>query len=143
MYAVSHGLQSEPHTSFQAVPPLPPLEVGVVGVVGTNVSLAWRPPQDSLYTEFILRYRPQDEEAAEWTEVSVSGEAGGTTLQEMLPGHQFSLQLDTASFNVPSGRPVTTLTTTAPAPINIDTLDPVLDAENVNIFYVTIRYFPN
>ena len=106
VYAVSHGLQSEPHDSFQIVPPLPPLELRVVGVVETNVSLAWRAPADSLYTEFLVRWRARSEEA-QWREESVGGEREEYTLQNMDPGQMFSLQLDTASHHVVSGQPIT------------------------------------
>ena len=92
VYAVSHGLQSAPHTSFQAVPPAPPLGLVVTGVEDTSVSLAWSPPEDSLYTgnidqsdafiatidqlEFLLRYRAVTGGRGEgaWSEVGVAGD---------------------------------------------------------------------
>ena len=132
VFAVSHGLQSEPHTSFQAVPPHPPLEVVVTKVLDTNVTLAWTPPSDSLFTEFIIRYRPVTSEA-KWSEVSVGGDKTQITLEDMLPGQQFTIQLDTASFHVTSGHPVATFTTIDPSPVTFDLVDPILDAENVTL----------
>ena len=82
VYAVSHGLQSAPHTSFQAVPPAPPLGLVVTGVEDTSVSLAWSPPEDSLYTEFLLRYRAVTGGRGEgaWSEVGVAGDQTSHTL---------------------------------------------------------------
>ena len=137
MYAVSHGLQSAPHTSFQAVPPDPPLEVLVTSVAENNVSLAWLPPKESLFTMFIIKYRalvpgpPGEEEA--WSEVPVGGDQTSHTLTNLSPGHQFTIQLNTASFNVASGQPVTTFTTIDPSPVTFDVIDPILDAENVTL----------
>ena len=124
VYAVSHGLSSEPHDSFQAVPPLPPGRLAVLAVQGNNVSLAWQPPAPpSLYTEYILRYRPADSQAA-WTEVTtapqlssllcsvqvgVEREASSATLTGLTPGTRLQIQLDSASHHVPSGRPVSVL----------------------------------
>ena len=124
VYAVSHGLSSEPHDSFQAVPPLPPGRLAVLAVQGNNVSLAWQPPAPpSLYTEYILRYRPADSPAA-WTEVTtelqfssllcslqvaVEREASSATLTSLTPGTRLQIQLDSASHHVPSGRPVSVL----------------------------------
>ena len=132
VYAVSHGLQSEPHDSFQSVPPLPPLELRVVGVVETNVSLAWTAPSDSLYTEFLIRWRARSEES-QWREESVSGERSDYTLQNMDPGEMFSLQLDTASYHVVSGQPLTATTTIDPSPVSLTQLQPILEAENVTV----------
>jgi len=132
VYAVSHGLESEPHNSFQAVPPQPPLDLVVTKVAGTNVSLAWTPPAESVYDEFLLRYRPVASEEA-WTELSIDGDKTGVTLTDMPPGQQFTLQLDCASFNVASGQPVVEFTTTDPSPVSFDQLDPILDAENVTL----------
>ena len=132
VYAVSHGLQSEPHDSFQSVPPLPPLELRVVGVVETNVSLAWVAPSDSLYTEFLIRWRARAEDA-QWREESVGGERSDYTLQNMDPGEMFSLQLDTASYRVVSGQPLTATTTIDPSPVSLTQLQPILEAENVTV----------
>ena len=132
VFAVSHGLQSEPHNSFQAVPPEPPLDVVVTQVSGTNVSLAWTPPDDSLYTEFVIRYRPVTSEQP-WSEVSVAGDETDVTLEDMSPGQQFTIQLDSVSYNVASGQPVVTFTTTDPSPVTFDTIEPILDAENITL----------
>ena len=132
VYAVSHGLRSESHDSFQSVPPRPPLDMRVTSVVESNVSLAWTPPTDSLYTEFVIRFRPRSGESL-WREVSVSSERSEYTLQDMTPGEMFSLQLDTASYHVVSGEPLVTTTTTDPSPVSLTDLPPILEAENVTV----------
>ena len=132
VYAVSHGLRSESHDSFQSVPPRPPLDMRVTSVVESNVSLAWTPPTDSLYTEFVIRFRPRSGESL-WREVSVSSDRSEYTLQDMTPGEMFSLQLDTASYHVVSGEPLVTSTTTDPSPVSLTDLPPILEAENVTV----------
>ena len=132
VYAVSHGLESEPHDSFQSVPPRPPLELRVTSVVDTNVSLAWTPPRDSLYTEFVIRFRPGSQDS-QWREVSVSNARSEFTLEDMAPGEMFSLQLDTASYHVVSGEPLVTSTTTDPSPVSLTDLPPILEAENMTV----------
>ena len=51
----------------------------------------------------------------------------------MSPGTQFTIQLDTASFNVASGEPVTAFTTIDPSPVTFDVIQPILDAENLTL----------
>ena len=133
VYAVSHGLRSEPHSSFQAVPPNPPLELVVTNVASTNVSLAWTPPDDSVFTEFLIRFRPVEASDDQWSEVRVRGDNVETVVSDMTPGTQFIIELDTVSYNVPSGAPVSTLTTIDPSPVSFDIIEPVLDAENVTL----------
>jgi len=79
VYALSHGLLSEPHISFRAVHPNPVRDLQVARVDGSAVTLAWRPPVDSLYTGYVIRYRPygQGSSAAprSWSEIpDVTGE---------------------------------------------------------------------
>ncbi len=56
VYALSHGLLSEPHISFTAVFPNPIRNLTVDRVVGNAVTLAWRPPVNSLFTGYVVRY---------------------------------------------------------------------------------------
>ena len=53
----------------------------------------------------------------------------------MDPGTQFTIQLDTASFNVASGEPVTTFTTIDPSPVTFEVIEPILDAENLTLVW--------
>jgi receptor-type tyrosine-protein phosphatase beta len=55
LYALSHGLLSEPHISFTAVYPNPPRNLTITKVDNNKVTLSWLPPQESLYTGFVIR----------------------------------------------------------------------------------------
>ena len=50
--AVSHGLQSTPHTTFTAVVPNPPTNLKIAKVEGSSISLTWTPPKTSLFTDY-------------------------------------------------------------------------------------------
>ena len=72
--AVSHGLQSTPHTTFTAVLPNPPTNLKIVKVEADTVTLAWTPPANSLFTDYRISYRPIDEDSGTapraWTGVT-------------------------------------------------------------------------
>ena len=63
VFALSHGLLSEPHISFTAVYPNPPKSLSVEKVRGNKVTLKWNSPLNSLYTGYIIRYRPEPRES--------------------------------------------------------------------------------
>ena len=50
--AVSHGLQSEPHTTHTAVLPNPAHNLSVAAVRDNTVTLRWLPPRNSRFTEY-------------------------------------------------------------------------------------------
>ena len=83
--AVSHNLQSEAHTRYQAVLPNPPRNLSIQSVDDNNITLSWIPPSDSLFTEFVIRYRAYAT-AQPWTEVTVSRNATSYVLQGLPPG---------------------------------------------------------
>jgi receptor-type tyrosine-protein phosphatase beta len=58
VYALSHGLLSEPHISFTPVYPNPPRNLSIERVRGNKVTLKWLPPLNSLYTGYVIKYRP-------------------------------------------------------------------------------------
>lgn len=53
---MSHGLLSEPYISFTAVYPNPPRNLTIQKVANNKVTLSWLPPQDSLYTGYVIRW---------------------------------------------------------------------------------------
>lgn len=72
VYALSHGLLSEPHISFTAVYPNPPRNLSVERVKGNKVTLKWQEPPNSLFTGYIIKYRPepQSRQPRSWTEIT-------------------------------------------------------------------------
>ena len=55
VYAISHTLPSEPHISFKAVYPNPIRNLTIARVIDNKITLAWVPPQESLYTGYVIR----------------------------------------------------------------------------------------
>ncbi len=55
VYALSHSLLSEPHISFTAVYPSPIRNLTIERVVDNKVTLSWLPPQESLFTGYVIR----------------------------------------------------------------------------------------
>ena len=56
LFALSHGLLSEPHESFTAVYPNPPRNLSVEKLPGNKVALKWLEPLNSLYTGYVIKY---------------------------------------------------------------------------------------
>ena len=56
VYAISHTLPSEPHVSFKAVYPNPIRNLTIARVIDNKITLAWLPPQESLYTGYVIRF---------------------------------------------------------------------------------------
>lgn len=52
---MSHGLLSEPHEYLQAVFPHPPRNLTVRPVTSNSVHLAWEPPSDTIFSEYIVK----------------------------------------------------------------------------------------
>ena len=56
VYAISHTLPSEPHISFKAVYPNPIRNLTIARVIDNKITLAWLPPQESLFTGYVIRF---------------------------------------------------------------------------------------
>ena len=125
VYALSHNLLSEPHTLFRAVYPNPPRDFAVERVDGNKVSLKWKEPLNSLYTGYVIRYRPmpRDREPRSWTE-KVDIESNEFTLDDLDHGEEYEIELDSVSYRVPSGKPLTV--TQIIRPKAIDDFQPIL-----------------
>jgi len=139
VFAVSHGLQSEPHHSFQAVLPNPARNLTVAAVQDNRVSLRWQKPKSSLFTEFLIKYRTFGDSGpglhtGEWSQpIAVSKEATTYTVSDLTPGEQFEIQVDSSSHHVASGEPIGITQIIAPRPVSPALLQPLLDAENVTL----------
>ena len=55
VFALSHGLLSNPHISFTAVFPNPPRNLTILKVQNNRLTLKWLPPVNSLYTGYVVR----------------------------------------------------------------------------------------
>jgi len=134
--AISHGLESDKSTNqrFTAVLPNPPRNMSITGVHENVITLSWLPPLNSLYTEYVIRYRPYGEATGEqvWKEIpAIPKETTTYNLSELSPGEQFEIQVDTVSHRVPSGKPTEVAQIIAPQPVK--EIQPILDAENITL----------
>jgi len=131
LYAVSHKLQSEPHTTLTAVPPNPPRNISISSVADGKLTLSWLPPLNSLYTQYTIKYRVAGSEV-EWTEASpVSQDATEYTLTGLTPGEKFDIQVDSTSHKISSEKPLDVVQTINPHPVQ--DITPILDAENITL----------
>lgn len=131
VYALSHGLLSEPHISFTAVFPEPVRNLTIMDVVDNKVTLSWLPPQESLYTGYIIRYRPYgDSQPKAWSEIT---DVVDTTyeLLDLPPGEQFEIEVNTVSHHVESTKPQKVTQTINPQ--SVQEVEPILGAENITL----------
>ena len=129
---MSHGLLSEPHISFTAVYPNPIRDLEIEKVVDGKVHLKWLPPQNSLFTGYIIRYRTygSDSPVGPWTTISdiVDSEY---LLESLSPGEQFEIEVNSVSHHVESTEPKSVKQTINPETVR--NVEPVLGAENVTL----------
>ena len=89
--SVSHGLQSSPHVTHTAVPPNPPSNLLITKVEGNSVTLSWDPPVNSLFSDYLIQYRPIEEDVTNapraWTRVkNVPVNVSTFVLKDLTPG---------------------------------------------------------
>ena len=130
VYALSHSLPSEPHILFRAVFPNPPRDFVIDSVDDNKVTLRWQEPLASLYTGYVIRYRPlRDREPSSWTEEDTDDNT--YTLDNLLHGEEYEIELDSVSHRVPSGKPLSVKQIIKPKAI--ENFQPILDAKNVTL----------
>ena len=77
--------------------------MSVVATSSSSLRLTWTPPVDSLFTNFVVRYRTSD--SVNWSELST---VGGTEseLKQLSAGERYVLLVNSASHRVESASPV-------------------------------------
>nr|CAD7427319.1 unnamed protein product [Timema monikensis] len=128
VFAISHGLRSEPHAYFQAVYPHPPRKLSIEKVTSTSVLVRWEPPLDSLFSEYSIRYRTEDDPA--WVKLPPVKETEAE-VADMTPGEKYLIQVNTVSFSVESTRPQEVNQTIRPNPVS--NIAPLVDSTNVTL----------
>ena len=56
MDSLSSRASSKWHVSFKAVYPNPIRNLTIARVIDNKITLAWLPPQESLYTGYVIRF---------------------------------------------------------------------------------------
>ncbi|XP_011298900.1 tyrosine-protein phosphatase 10D isoform X2 [Fopius arisanus] len=128
VFAISHGLRSEPHDYFQAVLPHPPQHLRIERVTNNAVLVHWAAPLNSLFTEYAIRYRTDDD--PRWVKLPSVREMEAE-VADMTPGEKYTIQVNTVSFGVESLYPLQVNHTVRPnAVVNVT---PVVDSTNITL----------
>ncbi|XP_037938051.1 tyrosine-protein phosphatase 10D isoform X1 [Teleopsis dalmanni] len=128
VFAVSHGLRSEPHSYFQAVYPNPPRNMTIETVRSNSVLVRWSPPENSDYTEYFIRYRTDSEQ--QWVRLP-SVRSTEADISNMTKGEKYTIQVNTISFGVESPTPQEVNTTVPPNPVS--NIIPLVDSRNITL----------
>ncbi|XP_071558578.1 tyrosine-protein phosphatase 10D isoform X5 [Temnothorax nylanderi] len=128
VFAISHGLRSEPHDYLQAVLPHPPKNLSIEKVTSNTVVVHWEAPTDSIFTEYSIRYRTEDD--PRWVKLP-SVRDTEAEVADMTPGEKYTIQVNTVSYGVESLYPLQVNHTVRPNPVL--NITPVIDSTNVTL----------
>ncbi|XP_076754004.1 protein tyrosine phosphatase 10D isoform X5 [Xylocopa sonorina] len=128
VFAISHGLRSEPHDYLQAVLPHPPKNLSIEKVTSNTVVVHWEAPSDSLYSEFSIRYRTEDD--PRWVKLPSVRETEAE-VADMTPGEKYTIQVNTVSYGVESLHPLQVNHTVRPN--SVVNITPIVDSTNVTL----------
>ncbi|XP_076647850.1 protein tyrosine phosphatase 10D isoform X5 [Halictus rubicundus] len=128
VFAISHSLRSEPHDYFQAVLPKPPKNLSFERITSNTVVVKWEAPTNSLYTEFSIRYRTEDD--PRWVKLPSVGDTEAE-VADMTPGEKYTIQVNTVSHGVESLYPLQLNHTVRPNPVV--NITPIIDSTNVTL----------
>ncbi|XP_053697410.1 tyrosine-protein phosphatase 10D isoform X2 [Sabethes cyaneus] len=128
VFAVSHGLRSEPHSYFQAVYPNPPRDMTIEKVTSNSVLVRWKAPERSEFTEYSIRYRTESEK--QWIRLP-SVKTTDADVTDMTPGEKYTIQVNTVSYGVESPNPQQVNQTVRPNPVS--NIAPLVDSNNITL----------
>ncbi|CAM1318251.1 Uncharacterised protein g6905 [Pycnogonum litorale] len=126
VYAVSHGIRSEPITQYQAVFPEPPKSLTIVSITNSSMIVTWNPPSNSKYSHYVVRHRLADR--GNWTKF----EARNVTtyiIPKLVTGERYIVQVKTVSYRVESARSQQVEQTVEPS--RITEVRHILDSYNI------------
>jgi receptor-type tyrosine-protein phosphatase beta len=128
VFAISHGLKSEPHEYFQPVFPRPPKNMTIEKTTTTSVLVLWVAPTDSLISEYAIRYRTDSDK--NWVKLpAVQNTEAEVT--DMTPGERYTIQVNTVSYGLESNEPQQMNHTVRPNPVS--NIAPLIDSNNVTL----------
>ncbi|XP_040073952.1 LOW QUALITY PROTEIN: tyrosine-protein phosphatase 10D [Ixodes scapularis] len=99
VYAVSHGLWSEPHSYYQTVSPRPPQNLQIAKASNSTMILTWSAPANSLVDHYAVRYRPV--ESSFWREFGIVNTTS-TEIDDLIAGERYVVRVATVSNKVES-----------------------------------------
>ncbi|XP_014486933.1 PREDICTED: tyrosine-protein phosphatase 10D isoform X6 [Dinoponera quadriceps] len=128
VFAISHGLRSEPHDYLQAVLPHPPKNLSIEKVTSNTIVVHWEAPTDSIFTEYSIKYRTEDD--PRWVKLP-SVRDTEAEVADMTPGERYTIQVNTVSYGVESLYPLQVNHTVRPNPVL--NITPIIDSTNVTL----------
>ncbi|XP_075214257.1 protein tyrosine phosphatase 10D isoform X3 [Lycorma delicatula] len=129
VFAISHGLRSEPHDYFQAVFPRPPTNLTIEKVTSNSVVVRWKEPDNSLFSEYSIRYKTEEDDT--WVKLPPVRGHTESEVTDMTPGERYTIQVNTVSFGVESNHPQQVNHTIRPNPVS--SIAPLVDSTNVTL----------
>ncbi|XP_018572478.1 tyrosine-protein phosphatase 10D [Anoplophora glabripennis] len=128
VFAISHGLKSEPHEYFQPVFPRPTTNMSIEKTTTNSVIVQWAAPADSLISEYAIRYRTDT--INQWIKLPpVQNTEAEVT--DMTPGERYTIQVNTVSYGLESNEPQQLNHTVRPNPVS--NIAPLVDSNNVTL----------
>ncbi|VEN46401.1 unnamed protein product [Callosobruchus maculatus] len=128
VFAISHGLRSEPHEYFQPVFPKPPTNMTIEKTTSNSVIVQWSAPEGSLISEYAIRYRTDSDN--QWVKLpAVHNTEAEVT--DMTPGERYTIQVNTVSYGLESNEPQQLNHTVRPNPVS--NINPLVDSNNVTL----------
>ncbi|KOX75253.1 Tyrosine-protein phosphatase 10D [Melipona quadrifasciata] len=108
--------------------PHAPKNLSIEKVTSNTVVVHWEAPTDSLYSEFSIRYRTEDD--PRWVKLPSVRETEAE-VADMTPGERYTIQVNTVSYGVESLYPLQVNHTVRPNPVL--NITPVIDSTNVTL----------
>ncbi|XP_050304199.1 tyrosine-protein phosphatase 10D isoform X2 [Anthonomus grandis grandis] len=128
IYAISHGLKSEPHEYFQPVFPKPPRNMTIEKTTTNSVIVQWQAPVESLISEYSIRYKTGSDN--QWVRLpAVQNTEAEVT--DMTPGERYTIQVNTVSYGLESNEPQQLNQTVRPNPVS--NIAPLVDSNNITL----------
>lgn len=84
--------------------PHPPKNLSIEKVTSNTVLVHWEAPTDSIFSEYSIRYRTEDE--PRWVKLPSVREIGEAEVADMTPGERYTIQVNTVSYGVESLHPL-------------------------------------
>ncbi|CAG0924082.1 unnamed protein product [Notodromas monacha] len=140
VFALSHGLRSEPHSYFQAIYPNPPNALVVTGISNSSLSLKWQPPSDSLFDGFVVKYRVMRDVSGEnsdhrtdWEQQVIPVGTNEYELSGLLSGEKYQVHFFSSSYKVENQIPLEVVEILEPNLVL--GIEPKLDSHNVTFVW--------
>jgi receptor-type tyrosine-protein phosphatase beta len=88
---------------FAITVPRPPRNLSIEKVTSNTVLVHWEAPTDSIFSEYAIRYRTEDD--PRWVKLPSVKETEAE-VADMTPGERYTIQVNTVSFGVESLYPL-------------------------------------